>query len=61
MPSYDSARRRKAIRRGTERGRWLYVPAEVLETMDRAGDAPLYYRIWPGRRGSLAVRLYRDK
>jgi hypothetical protein len=58
---YDPARRRRTIRRGRERGCWLYVAAEELlrAGIDPYGPAP-FYRVWGSRRGSVVVRLYRE-
>jgi len=57
---YDAGRRRQSIRRGRERGCWVYVPAEELEraNIDPYGPAPLY-SMWGRQRGSLLVRLYK--
>jgi hypothetical protein len=55
---YDQARRRRGVRRGRERGCWLYVPGEVLaEVGVNPKDAPPWYRIWT-RRKTLLVQLY---
>lgn len=61
MPAYDPAARRRGVRRGRERGCWVYVPAEVLEELgvDPRGPAPLY-RVWAGSRGGLFLRFYRE-
>lgn len=57
---YDFARRRRSVRRGRERGCWVYIPAAVLREADFGPDAPPpFYRMWGGRRGSVLVRLYR--
>lgn len=62
MPAHDAALRRRGVRRGEERGLWLYVPAELL---DRAGfkpDEPVpYYRTWAAPRGRVVVQLYRER
>jgi hypothetical protein len=56
---YDPARRRRSVRRGRERGCWLYMPAEELRRagIDPAGPPPLY-RTWGTQRGGVLVRLY---
>lgn len=60
MPSYDPAARRLSKRAGRERGCWLYVPAEVLEQLGFEPDAdPPRYRVWPGRKLTVLVQLYR--
>ena len=60
IPGYDPAARRRGVRRGRERGCWLYVPAEELERIgvDPKGAAP-WYRIWT-RRKTLLVQLYEE-
>lgn len=58
---YDASARRRAQRRGRERGCWLYVPAEELEKAGyRPGDPPPFYRTWGSSRGGVFVRLYRE-
>lgn len=57
---YDSGARRRAQRRGRERGCWVYVPAEELRKAGYDPDAaPPYYRTWGTARGGVFVRLYR--
>lgn len=57
---YDAAARRRAQRRGRERGCWVFVPAEELAKagVDPAGEPP-FYRTWGTRSGGVLVRLYR--
>jgi hypothetical protein len=59
---YDALPRRQSKRTGRERGCWLYIPAEELEASgyDPREPAP-FYRVWPGTRGGLRVRLYRER
>lgn len=58
---HDPAARRKAQRRGRERGCWVYIAADDLAAAGfAAGDPPPWYRIWGGRRGRYIVTLYRD-
>lgn len=59
---YDALLRRQSIRRGREKGCWLYIPAEelVASGYDPNGPAP-FYRVWAGTRGGLRVRLYRER
>lgn len=58
--SHDYARRRRAQRRGRERGCWVYIPGEQLERLGFApGEAPPWYRVFDGLRGTALVRLYR--
>jgi hypothetical protein len=61
MPQHDHAARRRSLRRGRERGCWLYVPAEQLVKagIDPA-EPPPAYRTWPTSRGGVMVRLYRE-
>jgi hypothetical protein len=56
---HDRARRRQSIRRGNERGAWVYVPGELLVELgiDLEAPAPLY-RTWAGRKRSVLVQLY---
>jgi hypothetical protein len=58
---YDAAARRRAQRRGRERGCWVFVPAEELAKagVDPADDPP-FYRTWGTRSGGVLVRLYRN-
>lgn len=61
MPAYDRTARRQSIRRGAERGVWVFIPAEDLERADiSADDPPPKYRVWPGE-ASVFVRLYRSR
>ena len=57
----DTAALKQAQRRGRERGCWVYIPAEQLETagIDPYGPVPRY-RIWeaPGRP-RFVVNLYK--
>lgn len=58
---YDSGARRRAQRRGRERGCWVYLPAEELAKTGVALDAPPpFYRVWGSTRGSAVVRFYRE-
>ena len=58
---YDAAARRRSVRRGRERGCWVYIPAEELVRagIDTAAAPPLY-RTWGTSRGGVLVRLYRQ-
>ena len=60
--TYDAVRRRRAVRKGRERGAWLYVPAVELEAagIDPAGDPP-FYRLWPKRKRTLFIQLYTEE
>lgn len=56
---YDHAALRNGVRRGRERGCWVYIPAEELENAGLSLDAPPpRYRIWPGRKRTLMVQFY---
>ena len=61
MSMYDSARRRRSVRRGRERGCWVYIPADELHKakVDLDGPPP-FYKTWGDRRGSIIVRLYKE-
>lgn len=58
---YDSGERRRSVRKGRERGCWVYIPAEELRKagIDPAAQPPPFYRTWGTRRGGVLVRLYR--
>ena len=58
---YDAAQRRRSVRRGRERGCWIYIPAEELHRAGIDLDAPPpFYKVW-GRHGrGLAGRFYRE-
>lgn len=59
---YDDGARRQSMRKTRERGCWVYVPAaELLKAGFVSGDPPPFYRTWGSRRGSVMVRLYRDR
>jgi hypothetical protein len=68
MGQYDQAKRRKGIRRGRERGCWVYVPAEELEGagLDPSSDEPPYYRLYSRRRkagsapGGSMIQWFRE-
>lgn len=57
---YDDAAARQSVRRGRERGVWVFVPAAELRKagIDPHAAAPKY-RTWGRSRGSVLVRLYR--
>ena len=56
---HDAALRRKALRKGREKGCSVYIAAEQLQAagIDPNGPAPAY-RIWSGQRGRFIVTLY---
>lgn len=58
---YDFARRRKGVRKGRERGCWVYVPKEELEKtgFDPQEDPPAY-RLWASDRGRCVIQLYKE-
>ena len=59
--SYDPGRRRRGVRRGRERGCWVYIPGAELEKAGyRPDEAPPFYRGWGGIRGGLTLRLSRE-
>lgn len=50
------------MRRGREKGCWVYVPADELR---KAGlepdDPPPFYRAWGTKGLGVMIRLYREK
>lgn len=63
---YDSAARRQSVRKGRERGCWVYIPAEELRKagVDVDGPPPFfrtsgYQRSKSGR--SVIVELYGER
>ena len=60
--THDQARRKKALRKGRERGCSVYIAAEQLQEagIDPNGPAP-WYRIWVGKgRPRFVVNLYTE-
>lgn len=61
MGRYDDARRRKGVRKGRERGCWVYIAQdELAKTGADLDGAPPAYRVWAGPRGRVVVQLYRE-
>ena len=62
--SYDPGLRKRALRAGRQRGRRVYIPAEVLIDAGFDPEQPVYYRVTGHRRsrnaGSVIVSLYRE-
>lgn len=58
---YDDTNPRQSLRRGRERGVWVFLPMAELRKagIDPAGPAPKY-RTWGRARGSVLVRLYKQ-
>lgn len=60
MAIYDPAKRRRSVRKGRERGVWIFVPGVELEaagiTEAEDGGTP-FYRVWTRKRAVL-VQLY---
>lgn len=56
---HDAGLRRKAARKGRERGCSLYIAADELAAagIDPYGPAPLF-RVWSGRKRTLMIALY---
>jgi len=53
--------RRRSIRRGRERGVWVFIPAaELVNAGFDPKDDPPFYRIWSRKRAAL-VQLYREQ
>jgi hypothetical protein len=58
---HDPAARRKSVRRGRERGCWVYIPKIDLQATGIDPDeAPPEYKTWAGDDGGVRVRLYRS-
>lgn len=58
---HDAARRRRAVRKGRERGRWVYIPGEYLEAQGFKWDDPIWYRTWAApKRPRVVINLYRE-
>lgn len=59
---HDAGQRRRALRKGREKGCSIYIPADALVKAgyDPEGPAP-YYRVWGSSRGGLFVRLYTEQ
>jgi hypothetical protein len=56
---HDQARRRKASRKGRERGCSLYLAGEELAEagIDPYGPPP-EYKVWTGRKRTVLIQLY---
>lgn len=60
MGIYDLARRRQSVRKGRERGCWVYIPKdELVKTGFGEGDPP-GYRVWGDRGGRIVIQLYAE-
>lgn len=60
MPGYDYGLRRRGVRKGRERGCWVYIPAEELANAGvEPGQAPPWYRLWH-RQKAVLVRFYSE-
>jgi len=58
---HDPAARRRAQRRGREKGCWVYITASSLGRAGWTSTDPVpWYRIWGGSRGRYVVTLYRE-
>jgi hypothetical protein len=57
--TYDAAARRQSVRKGRERGVWVFVPATELRGagIDPYDPAPLY-RFWQTASNSIMIRFY---
>jgi hypothetical protein len=56
---YDAGRRRQSVRRGREKGCWVYIPSDELVAAGIEPDGPPpAYRTWGRARGSMLLRLY---
>lgn len=56
---HDAGQRRKASRKGRERGCSLYIAAEELAAagIDPYGPPPTF-KVWTGRKRTLMIALY---
>ena len=63
MSVYDPAQRRRGVRRGRERGCWVYVPAEELAKTRAAAAATVPYYRTAGRKGgsTVVVTFYAER
>jgi hypothetical protein len=59
LARYDPAASRQSVRRGRERGVWIFVPAHELRKVgiDPHADPPRY-RLWGTSKGGIMARLY---
>lgn len=59
MPAHDPARRRRGVRRGNERGCWVYLTAANLRAagIEPYPAPPPLYRTWTRPRSAL-IQLY---
>lgn len=63
MGQHDPAQRRRALRKGREKGCSIYIPAEQLRRLGfEDGDPAPWYRTWETSDGRprLVVNLYRE-
>lgn len=59
--AFDPAVRRQSVRRGRERGCWVYIPAaHLIDAGLSPADPPPFYKTWPGQ-SSARVRFYRER
>lgn len=61
MSRYDHAQRRRSVRKGRERGCWVFIPAEELQKagIDPAGPPP-FYKTWGTDRPGAIITFYRE-
>lgn len=60
-PVNDPAGRHRGVRRGRERGCWVYVPAEQMRAAGvnvERGQPPPDYRVWAGRKRTTLIQFY---
>lgn len=59
---YDPAVRRRSVRKGRERGCWVYIPSEELTKADVPLDRPPpFYRVWPRKRRTALIQFYLEQ
>jgi hypothetical protein len=57
---YDPAKRRRALRKGREKGCSVYIAEEeLLKAGYDPADPPPFYKVWGSQSGSVLVRFYR--
>lgn len=63
MGTYDPARRRRAVRKGNERGVWVFIPsaellAATVDDLTPLDGPPPYYRLFSNVRRRVIVQFY---
>jgi hypothetical protein len=59
--TYDAARRRASVRKGRERGCWVYIAADELhKALGDVPEAAPFYRTWGLSGRTVMVKLYSE-